>query len=931
MKNTRFNAVSKKITAGFLGTATALSMLPSWSAAAASTRVESILSGMSLRDKITQTLEVDFRKWDMNGDTSAATDFTVMNDQVAKIIEDYNFGAIILFANNVQSTDQSFNLVKDMQEAATRDGGLPLIISTDQEGGIVSRLGTGCALPGNMALGAIDSEEDAKTTGEIIGSELSSLGINTALAPVVDVNNNPANPVIGLRSFGENADRVGALASAEIDGLKEYNVIGCAKHFPGHGDTATDSHYGLPVVNKSKEVLMENELKPYEIAIDKGIEMIMTAHILYPGLDDSTLHSNKTGNEEKLPATMSKAIITDLLKDEMGFDGIVSTDAMNMAGIAANWDEVQAVVNALNAGIDMVCMPTVLYSTADLADLDAIIDGVEEAVNNGELAESRLDDACRRILTVKENRGILDYNADDYSIETARATVGSAENREKERQISANAVTVVKNENNILPLDVKSGEKVVVMTPWSNEPTLTVMAWNRAKEAGTIPADAEYDYMVYSYTEGCPQWQKDNIDKADYVVVLSEVSSTARYDYSHWQSNAPKAISEYCKETGKPCIVMSCDTPYEVALYPAADAVLAVYGNKGSSSDPTETLIGGVTGTTEAFGPNIVAGMEVILGTFGAKGKLPVTVPAYDAENHAFTSEVVYPYGHGIETLAKKDIPVTIKTQPVAFVSDALNDNKATVSIEAEGPGCTISWFVKNPGDADFTEVPAAREITPVSDTYSVTLDDATNGQQVFARVTSQYGNSVDSNTVTLENKAMTAKIALENQIAEGKLNDLKADDYTDASFKSFKSALDAADKAMANETATSKDLTDASEKLEAAVKALDKKVTAKTKEELKKLIDSYKQSSYTSDSWKTFEKALKEAKAVLNSEDAGENETKAAIADLKAAAEKLVKKSTTTDKVNTSAAFGIPALMAFAATAVGGLYVAGRKQRKED
>ena len=929
MKNRRFNTVSKKVTAGLLGTATALSMLPAWSAAAASSRVESILSSMSLRDKITQTMEVDFRKWDMNGDTSAAQDFTVMNDQVAQIIEDYNFGAIILFANNVQSTDQSFNLVKDMQDAATRDGGLPLIISTDQEGGIVSRLGTGCAMPGNMALGATDSEEDAKTAGEIIGSELSSLGINTALAPVVDVNNNPANPVIGLRSYGENADRVGALASAEIDGLKEYNVIGCAKHFPGHGDVATDSHYGLPVVNKSKDVLMENELKPYKIAIDQGIEMIMTAHILFPGLDDTTLHSNKTGNEEKLPATMSKAIITDLLKDEMGFTGIVSTDAMNMAGISANWDEVQAVVNALKAGIDLVCMPTVLYSETDLVDLDAILDGVEDAVKSGELPESRLDDACRRILTVKENRGILDYNPDDYSIEKARATVGSAENREKERQISANAVTVVKNENNLLPLDVKSGEKVVVMTPWSNEPTLTVMAWNRAIQAGTIPADAEYDYMVYSYVEGCPQWQRDNIDKADYVVVLSEVSSTARYDYSHWQSNAPKAISEYCKETGKPCIVMSCDKPYETALYPAADAVLAVYGNKGSSSDPTETLIGGVTGTTEAYGPNIVAGMEVILGTFGAKGKLPVTVPSY--ENGGFTDNVVYPYGFGIETVAKKDIPVTIKTQPVDFISEALNDNKATASVEAEGPGCTVTWFVKNPGEEEFSEVPASREISAVNDTYTVTLDDSNNGQQVFARVTSQYGNSVDSNTVTLENKAITAKKALEAQIAEGKLNDLKADDYTDASFKSFKSALDAADKAMANEAATAKDLTDAAEKLDAAVKALDRKVTAKTKEELKKLVESYKQSSYTADSWKAFEASLKDAKAVLNSEDAGENETKAAIADLKAAAEKLVKKSSSSDKVNTAATYGIPALMGFAALAVGGLYIAGKKQRKDN
>lgn len=937
MKNKRIAAVSRKFAAGVLGAATAVSMLPSWMTFATGSRVEDIISGMSLRDKITQTLEVDFRKWNMDGDTANATDFTVMNDQVAKIIEDYNFGAIILFANNVQGTEQSFNLVHDMQEANARDGGIPLIISTDQEGGSVARLGSGCSMPGNMALGASDSLEDAKTAGEIIGSEVSALGINTTLAPVVDVNNNPANPVIGLRSYGEDATRVGELASAVIDGLKEYNVIGCAKHFPGHGDTATDSHYGLPVVDKPKDVLLENELKPYRVAIDKGIEQIMTAHILYPSLDDSTIYSNKTGKEEKLPATMSKAIITDLLKGEMGFDGIVSTDAMNMAGIADQWDQVQAVVNALNAGADLICMPTVLYSTSDLAALDAVIDGVEEAVKNGTMEESRLDDACRRILTVKENRGILDYNPDDYTLEKAKATVGSAENREKERLVAAHGVTVVKNENNVLPLDVKSGEKVVVMTPYSNEPTLTVMGWNRAKQAGTIPADAEFDYMVYTGVAGCQQWEKDNIDKADYVIILSEVGSAARFNFQHWSTSAPKEVSEYCKEKGIPCVVMSCDKPYDVQLYPAADAIMAVYGNKGTGADPTESLIGGITGTTDTFGPNIVAGMEVALGTFGANGKLPVTVPAYDAEKGAFTEEVVYPRGHGVRTLAKSELPVTIKTQPVSFISDVLSDNTATVTVEAEGEDCSIAWFVKNPGDADFTQAPQTRAAAPVSGTYTVKLDASNNGQQVFARVTSKYGNSVDSDTVTLTNNAITAKAALEKLVADNKMEDLKADDYTEASFKPFEKALTDAKNVLALNDATTDELTKAAEALEASHSALDTPVSAKTKEELKKQTEAYKEKDYTADSWKAFSDVLKEAKELLKSEDLGEKQAKDMLSRLEEAAEKLEKKdsgkgtSSSDKKVNTAAAYGIPALLAVCAVAAGGMFYAKKKQKKED
>ena len=199
--------------------------------------VEEMLRSMTLRQKITQMLMVDFRYWD-EGNGAGQVGFTVMNDQIRKIVEDYDFGAMIYFAQNVVETDQTYNLSIALQEAATKDGGIPLIISADQEGGSVVRLGTGTSLPGNMALGATGSEEYAKAAGQIIGSELSVLGINTNLAPVVDVNNNANNPVIGLRSYSDDADIVGTLASATIAGLADYNVIGCAKHFPGHGDTA---------------------------------------------------------------------------------------------------------------------------------------------------------------------------------------------------------------------------------------------------------------------------------------------------------------------------------------------------------------------------------------------------------------------------------------------------------------------------------------------------------------------------------------------------------------------------------------------------------------------------------------------------------------------------------------------------------------------
>lgn len=655
--NKPFSKTARRTAALAAGCAMACSLLSAGliqtSAKETSPRVEAILAGMSTRDKITQMIMLDFRQWDTDG--TGVQDLTEMNDQVAKIIEDYNFGAVILLANNIKDTEQSFNLTREIQRAATRDGGLPVLITTDQEGGSVARLGSGTSLPGNMALGASGSLEDAKTAGEIIGSELSVLGINTSLAPVVDVNNNPSNPVIGLRSFGDDAESVGQLASAVIQGMSEYNVIGCAKHFPGHGDTATDSHYGLPIVSKSKEELLNNELKPYTVAISEGIDMIMTAHILYPGLDDSKKVSEKTGQEESLPATLNKAIITDLLKGEMGFDGVVSTDAMNMAGIAAAWSQPQAMTTAMEAGADLICMPTVLRNTASLADLDACIDYALAEHENGNLSDERLDDACRRILTLKEEKGILDYSEDNYSVEDALRIVGGEQNRAAERDISAHAVTVVKNENEVLPMDVQKNTNVLVCTPYDNEPGLCIMGWNRGKEAGIVPDGAKLDYAVYTNMSTPDDALKAKIDWADYVIAVTEVSGAAKMNGQHWASAMPDQIMNYGKDRGKKTIIMSAAVPYDVQSYPNADAIMAVYGNKGTDSDPTEALIGGITGTTATYGPNIIAGMEVALGTYGARGALPVNITKLAADGSSFTNEIVYERGYGLSYQSKAD------------------------------------------------------------------------------------------------------------------------------------------------------------------------------------------------------------------------------------------------------------------------------------
>ena len=633
----------KKILAGII---VAMILLAIAVAVDARNPVPELVKEMSLRDKVTQMLMVSVRHWDETLEADAdPTNFTVMNEQVYQLVEDYNFGAVIYFAQNLEGTEQAYHLTTKLQEAAVKDGGIPMLISADQEGGSVYRLNTGTALPGNMALGAIGDSRYAYEAGQIIGSELSAIGINTNLAPVVDVNNNANNPVIGLRSYSDDPGIVGDMASATIKGMAEYNVIGCAKHFPGHGDTATDSHYGLPCVDKDLETLQKCELVPYQMAIDKDIEMIMTAHILYPQLEKDTMLSQKTGKAEALPATMSDDILTGLLKEDMNFKGIVVTDAMNMEGITASWEPVEAVVNSIQAGADMICMPCTLAGPADVSGLEAIVSGIEAAVSDGTIPMSRMDDAVTRILTVKHKRHILDLRAEEKSLEHAQAAVGNAENREAEREMAASAVTVVRNENNTLPLSVHENSKVLFAVPYENEKAQTIMGWNRAKEAGLIPDGAQAKAVRFD-KETTIDTYKAELDWADTIIFNSEVSRAEKMNGGSWESAYILEAIEYAEGLGKTTIVQSVDKPYDVQSYPVADAVLAVYGCKGSGIDPTEALVGGITESETACGPNIIAGVEVVLGVYGAKGTLPVNIPKFS--EGTYTPEILFERGYGL-------------------------------------------------------------------------------------------------------------------------------------------------------------------------------------------------------------------------------------------------------------------------------------------
>lgn len=634
-----------------LATALAVSMIAltacsTNTAAQDSKRVDEMLSQMTLEQKVKQMIMPDFRKWTTDISASEPDDFTEMNDEVAQIISDYDFGGIILFANNVKTTEQSFKLVQAMQEAATKDGGIPLLIGIDQEGGIVYRLGSGSALPGNMAVGATDSTDTAKRVGRIIGRELSALGINTNFAPTVDVNNNPNNPVIGLRSFGDDPQKVAALSVAMIEGMNEYNIITSAKHFPGHGDTATDTHTGLAVVDKSYDDLKKCELVPFQASMDANTDMFMVAHISYPQIDDTKVVSEKTGEEVGIPATVSKKFLTDIVRGDMKYNGVLITDAMNMQGLSDIFGLSEAAIRAIEAGNDILLMPCQLYNDeTDLKNLDMILSDIYAAIESGRITEERIDESVRRILTLKEKRGVLDYKPTDHSLEKALTEVGSQENRDEERAISAAAVTVIQNKGDLLPLQPKTGEKVLLLGAKENQIAGLDLGFRRAAEAG-LTGDAVYE--TFFYTEETKQEElKQKIAESDYIICVSDVSNAEKMSPSHPATGIPLFVTKTAKELGKKSVIMSVSKPYDVQSYPDADAVFAVFGNKGM--DPTEALT-----PDSAFGPNIPAGIEVAFGVYGAEGKLPLNINRFDAEKGVYTDEIVYENGYGLLYPARK-------------------------------------------------------------------------------------------------------------------------------------------------------------------------------------------------------------------------------------------------------------------------------------
>jgi beta-N-acetylhexosaminidase len=515
----------------------------------------------------------------------------------AEVVQKYHLGGVIYFAwtDSVQNPPQIAGLSNGLQKAALSQPSkvrIPLQIATDQEQGVVTRIGPPATqFPGSMALGAGRSTEDARTAADITGEELKAMGVNTNFAPDSDVNVNALNPVIGTRSFSSDPALAAKMVGAQVQGYQDdAQISASAKHFPGHGDTATDSHVAFPIITHTRQQWEQIDAPPFKAAIAQGIDMIMTAHLNFPALDDS-------GD----PATLSKPIMTGLLRNELGYKGIIVTDSLAMQGVRDLYGDAEVAVRALDAGVDQLLM------TPSMDDAYAAVLG---AVRSGRISRADLDAKVRRVLELKYKRGVV---AQPYVDAAALdSVVGTADHLAKANAITDRTTTLVKNDAGTLPLATQ-GKKVLV-TGYGVTTTQTLAdglaakgAVTTVKQTGTSPTDAQVAAAVAAASS------QDAV-----VVTTMKAWDTSVTDPRAGQQKLVKQLLA----TGKPVIVVATRDPYDIAYFTDAPTYVATY----------------------SYSPVAIQSVaRVISGAVSPTGKLPVDIPVAGDP-----TTVLYPFGHGL-------------------------------------------------------------------------------------------------------------------------------------------------------------------------------------------------------------------------------------------------------------------------------------------
>lgn len=554
--------------------------------------VDDVVADLSDREKIGQMVMALLSPTDEGEPPSQAED----------VVKDLKVGSAMV--EHVGTPAQTAEFNNQLQNwALETESKVPLLVGADFEFGAAHSVGDlqddlTTQFPRNMNLGALGSEQAAADAADITSTEARTMGYHWGFAPVADVNTNPENPVIGIRAFSGDTDLTSSLTAAQVPGFQQKGngIIATAKHFPGHGDTHTDSHTGLPTVSYGRETLDDVHLPPFESAIDAGVDAIMTAHIVIEAIDPER------------PATLSEPVLTGLLRDELGFDGLVVTDSMSMQAITDIWGRGQAAVLAAKAGAD------VIMSTGNYEDHEATVDALEAAVQSGELSMERVEEAATRVLEAKQKYKLLTHGGGRprgqiiANPTQASHRTGKAPHRRRAAEIARKSMTLVKNDG-VLPFDDADGGTTLVAgithvdvlaDAVRGQSEGDVVTWQTSRWWDNDPTDEEIDEAT------------SLAEDADHVLVATFSASTL--------PEGQAQLVDSLRQTGTPTAAVSVGLPYDIASYPDVDAYLASY-----ALDRWKQL-------------NVSALEAVAAVVFGVepKGNLPVEI-----EDH-------YPLGHGL-------------------------------------------------------------------------------------------------------------------------------------------------------------------------------------------------------------------------------------------------------------------------------------------
>lgn len=531
--------------------------------------VEQTLSKMTLEEKAGQMVFPNVNGIYMSDDSPEFK-------RLEFLVKEKNVGGLIFFTSDLY---EQVVLTNKMQRLAK----YPLLIAADYEHGITMRIDGATPFPNIMALGAVDDENLTHEMAKIIAKEGRAIGVHQNYAPVSDVNNNPNNPIINTRSFGESPELVAKHSNSFLKGLQDGGMIATSKHFPGHGNTSIDSHLDLPVLKSNLDELNQIELYPFKENIKAGVMSIMVGHLAVPAIEGDT----------GIPASLSKKIITDLLKNQLRFNGLIVTDALNMHGITNYYSTAKATIEAIKAGHDCI-----LFPDNPIEAIDAIID----AVRNGVISEERINYSVRKILRTKKWAGLDEERL--VEIDKISSIVGINEHLELAKLISRKSITLLKNENNLVPLSKDEQQKYahIIIADSRNDNDGEFFRRNLKSKiqdinfARILMNSGEIDYQ--SALE---------ISKNSDVIIISIYSKVRSYQGTLGINEKQKELVRKIIALKKPVIMISHGNPYVLGEFPEVTAYINNYGDTKFSE---------------------LAVIEALLGEIDIEGKSPVSIPA---------------------------------------------------------------------------------------------------------------------------------------------------------------------------------------------------------------------------------------------------------------------------------------------------------------